>query len=132
MNRRAKRNAQKTLDRVSKHYSDKFIQIMPEEWPSLPKEYAQRIYVFRNNRFLVQVFKENTSLRISVNRTELDKNGRWKDDISWDEMQDIKNRIGYHDCMFVEIYPRDVDVVNVANMRHLWMVDHNTNIGWKR
>jgi hypothetical protein len=34
--------------------------------------------------------------------------------------------------MAVEVYPKDSDIVNVANMRHLWLVDDKTNIGWRK
>jgi hypothetical protein len=88
--------------------------------------------IFRNKNFLAQVYKEKTSIRISVNRTKLNGKGAWSDDISWDELQEIKRQIGFGNMMAVEVYPKDSDIVNVANMRHLWLVDDETNIGWRK
>jgi len=45
-----------------------------------------------------------------------------KDGISWDTLQAIKNEmIGYEEIA-VEVYPSQIDVVNDANIRHLWTV----------
>lgn len=133
MNRRETRNRQKHLNQVNKHYSDTFVPIMRSEWPEEMQKAERLLQVFRNKNFLVQIFKEKASIRLSVSRTMLKTKGQWSDNISWDELYMIKNAIGYRDCMFVEIYPREADLVNVANMRHLWMIEHEgTNIGWKR
>ena len=61
-------------------------------------------------------------VRLSVNRTAIE-GPRWKEGVSWDELQAIKRQCGYGDHDAVEVFPRDVDVVNVANMRHLWILD---------
>lgn len=34
----------------------------------------------------------------------------------------MKAEIGRGDLFAVEIFPPDVDIVNIANMRHLWVV----------
>lgn len=44
------------------------------------------------------------------------------DGITWDDLQWIKRAAGYGDREAVEVYPLDDDVVNVANMRHLWIL----------
>lgn len=49
-----------------------------------------------------------------------------RDGISWDDLQWIKGAAGYRDREAVEVYPRDGDVVNVANMRHLWILPEGT------
>ena len=54
----------------------------------------------------------------------------WAVGISWDSLQDIKRRRGYGDKYAIEIYPREVDIVNVAAMRHLWVLPEPLNIGW--
>jgi len=40
--------------------------------------------------------------------------------ITWDELQDIKNRVWGHDARAIEVYPAFRNVVNNANIRHLW------------
>ena len=132
MNRKQIRNRQKILDQVNKQYTDQFVIIPPEDCPpQLPNEKSIRLRVYRNNKFLVQIFNDNNRARISINRTIIKSNGHWADDITWDELQMIKSQIGFGDVMAVEIYPKDKDVVNVANMRHLWIIDDKTELGWR-
>jgi hypothetical protein len=95
-----------------------------DRWPSIVVDGALRIGVFRNRTHLVQLFKEpGGMLRLSVNRTEWDERvKRFRDDISWDDLQRLKAEAGFGDRVAVEIYPPDALIVNVANMRHLWIL----------
>lgn len=73
---------------------------------------------------MVAIYDEEHAIcRLTVNRTEMGRDGRWRDGITWDELQDLKRQAGYGEAMAVEVYPPDSEVVNVANMRHLWIVD---------
>ncbi|EOG1815585.1 hypothetical protein ACK3RA_000943 [Enterobacter hormaechei] len=49
-----------------------------------------------------------------------------------DALQEIKSAVGYGDRDAVEIYPRDSDVVNVANMRHLWITPEPIAFAWRK
>lgn len=40
--------------------------------------------------------------------------------ITWDEIQRIKNEVWGRDARAIEVYPRERDVVNSGNYRHLW------------
>lgn len=80
--------------------------------------------------FLAQAFDEITCLRLSVSRTEIKGDGRWADKITWEELQQVKRECGYGDFYAIEIYPQDRDIVNVANMRHLWILSNPLSIGW--
>jgi hypothetical protein len=40
--------------------------------------------------------------------------------ISWDQLQAIKNAVWGADARAVEVYPRQIDLVNSGNFRHLW------------
>jgi hypothetical protein len=83
------------------------------------------IAVWRSNRFLVQLFEQlDGAQRISICRTMIDTDtGRWVDGLTWEEIQAIKRQISFADRTAVEIYPADGDIVNVANMRHVWLVE---------
>lgn len=59
-------------------------------------------------------------------------NGRWDDGLVWDELQEIKRQLGYGNSQAVEIYPEDRNIVNVADMRHLWVLPARLNLGWVR
>lgn len=99
------------------------------KWPATNDR--KRIEVWLSDKYLVQVFDEGHSLRMSVNRVTVRDDGKWDDNLTWDELQDIKGQIGRGNKYAIEIYPRDCDVVNVANMRHLWILPKMLQIGWK-
>ncbi|ANF79365.1 hypothetical protein A7P63_17855 [Salmonella enterica] len=103
-----------------------------ERWP-INLHDPRRIRVWSNAYFLVQEFQEEDGvIRLSINTTSTGSQGRWKDGITWDALQDIKNACGYADRDAVEIYPSANDVVNVANMRHLWIVKDPIPFAWRR
>lgn len=93
------------------------------------------IRVWQSRKYLVQLFDEPPFLsvdtkRITVCRVTLGDDGHWDAGLSWDELQDIKREIGFSEWYGVEIYPRDRDVVNVANMRHIWVFAVPLDLGW--
>jgi hypothetical protein len=67
---------------------------------------------------------------MTVNRVVYRTNGNADGNISWDDLQRIKREIGRGEMYAVEVYPRDADLVNVANMRHLWLFDEPLDCGW--
>ena len=87
--------------------------------------------VWRSKYFLVQVKLENGVTRLSVNRTELDSTGNWRDGITWDELQEIKDLCGFANREAVEVYPAAQDLVNVANIRHLWILEQPLPFIWR-
>ena len=100
-----------------------------DQWPhSSPKSV---IGVQRSRNFLVQIYQEkNDILRLSVCRT-LTRGGMWMENITWDDLQNIKKECGYGDKAAVEIFPPDNQIVNVANMRHIWVLDTPPDFMWK-
>lgn len=111
------------------------LRLIPrEEWP-LEHQRGPILRVWRSRDFLVQEYAEPAPVlvRLSVLRTTLDpKAGRWVDGITWDELQSIKAECGYsrHDAL--ELYPPDSDVVNVANLRHLWVMRELQSFAWRK
>lgn len=98
-------------------------QIPKEAWPeALHVAPHPPISVWRSRDYLAQVFREPSGMRISVNRTMVTQTGDWRDAIPWDDLQRIKREVGFPDVAALEVYPADEDVVNVANIRHLWIV----------
>lgn len=111
-----------------KYPSDKMVAVPKEAWP---RGFVERVEVWRSREFLVQVFPvEDALVRLSVNRTKIDRDGKFKGDITWDELQWIKSACGYGDRDALEVYPPDGDIVNVANMRHLWVHGPSVRIPW--
>jgi hypothetical protein len=124
------------LRRTRKDWPAALREIPPEEWPrtELWERHHQPIRVLRSISFLVQVFYEETSkvLRMSVCRTAIDDDGDWRDGITGDQLQMLKRAAGYGDCWAVEIYPPDDDLVDVSNMRHLWLLNSKPPFAWER
>lgn len=68
--------------------------------------------------------------RLSVNRTAIDeKTGSWLNGISWDALFRIKNECGFRDFDAVEVFPAYDRLVNVANMRHLFIMAQQLPFG---
>ena len=105
------------------------IRVPREQWPVVP--WTPPVEVWRSNRFLAQVSQEASAVRLSIQRVTLGSDGRWQDGITWEELQQIKREVGRGDQWAVEIYPADADLVNVANMRHLWLLPEPPSFGWK-
>ncbi len=94
------------------------------DWPPIASEGSVRVDVLRSRGFLVQVFGEDGQmLRLSINRTEWDeRQSRFREDIIWDDLQRLKAEAGYADRVAIEVFPPESLTVNVANMRHLWIL----------
>ena len=101
--------------------------VPPDKWPQRP---AGLVEVWRNQRFLVQIYHDNGYERMSVIRSSRN-DGEWADGITWDELQQLKRECGRGDAWAVEIYPAERHVVNVANMRHLWILPKPPQYGWR-
>lgn len=83
--------------------------------------------VWKDNKFLVQIYKkENGVTRLSIRTID------GSDGISWDELNLIKLKVGFGNFDAVEVYPRQRDIVNVANMRHLWVLDKPIPFAWRK
>lgn len=127
------REALKCMDRENKKFPvDRLVEIPREEWPV--KQHAKLRRVLRCRDFLVQVFIEPDGvLRLSVQRCAFDRSsGRWVDGITWDDLQHLKTLSGYGELTAVELYPPDNEMVNVANLRHLWILPIAPAFMWRR
>lgn len=114
------------------------LEPVPEKaWPRASRDLAAKhgvaiLGVWRSNRFLVQAFQESNGIvRLSICRSVLTPDGQWADGITWDQLQELKHQAGYGAYDAVEIYPADVDLVNVANFRHLWVLPGPLAFAWR-
>lgn len=130
MNRHDRRAARTYVRKEAAKMTAEFVVVPPERYPDGALLKRPPLSVHENNRFLVLIYREPHGYRISVMRRVLRKDGEFADGISWDDLQDIKRALGYGDYYAIEIYPRDRDVVNVANLRHLWVLEQPLDIGW--
>jgi hypothetical protein len=124
------REQRRQLKRDNENQPNTLQEIPRWRWPNPD---APQLRVLRSRGFLVQEFAATAPavVRLSIARTEVNGD-RWKDGISWEELQRIKHECGYANSDAVEVYPADIDVVNVANMRHLWIMADAVPFAWRR
>ena len=123
-NRKQRKLLEKAKKESIKSFSDKLTKISIDD-PYLhyisKKDEVKEIY--RNKQFLVIIFACGNGLKITVSRNEYDyKTKRQKGNISWDELQQIKNDIGYSEHTFVEFFPKESELIDIDSVRHLWLV----------
>lgn len=125
----ATRAQRRQLERDNAKQPTALREVPREQWPNPA---AQQLRVLRSRDFLVQEFAASAPalVRLSVCRTTL-HGDRWQDGIAWDDLQRLKRECGYGDADAIEIYPADADVVNVANMRHLWVMAEPLECAWR-
>jgi len=101
----------------------KMREVPREQWPFMPSIETVPLRVWLSNDYLAVLYQQRIDgkLRLTVNNTRT--NGMsWRDGITWDELQRIKNETLGDDVWCVEVYPPDSELVNVSNMRHLWVL----------
>lgn len=112
-------------------YGRHMVEVPSDEWPFMPAWETVPIRVWRSKDYLAVLYEQRADgmRRLTVNsvrrmpvRARRDGTD-WRDGITWDELQRIKNETLGPDVWCVEVYPAEQDVVNVANMRHLWPLD---------
>lgn len=82
--------------------------------------------VWASNKFVVLVFEYKTSTnfsgRLHIHRAEMDiVQKRWVGDISWDELQEIKMQCGFGERKAVEFFPKQSELKDTNNVRHLFI-----------
>lgn len=129
--RRAQAKIQHSL-LVDMGLSDRLTEVPRSEFP-LSQNVPDKAW--RSNKYLVQLYTVKSAyfpglVRLSINRVKMGAKGRWHEDLTWDELHAIKQELGYGSWYGLEVYPCDKDVVNVASMRHLWLMPEPLPIGW--
>jgi hypothetical protein len=94
---------------------------MPEPWPVAGRSTV--LGVWRSRDYLAVHYRQRDGHeRLTVNRTATDA-GRWAGSIPWDDLQRVKAECGLGARWAIELYPPEGGVVDVANLRHLWLVE---------
>lgn len=80
----------------------------------------------------MQIYMEpNDYQRMSVCRSA--HNGEsWVDQVTWDKLMLLKRECGRGDRDAIEVFPADRDIVNVANMRHLFSPPTDLPFKWRK
>ena len=127
------RQQRRMLEEENKKWPEHLIEVPSAQWPVSTIMLSQQpLSVWRSRKFLVQIFGEEAGIfRLSVIRTT-HTGENWEENIAWDELQALKSQCGFADKDAVEVYPSSEDVVNVANMRHLWVLPLPLSFKWKK
>lgn len=89
--------------------------------------------VWRSRQFLVVLWLEKTGFtRLTCQRSKVNPDGSWVEGISWDDMQRLKSEAGFGHLWAVECFPPDSEVVNVANLRHMFLLNEPPAFGWHK
>jgi hypothetical protein len=123
----------RAIEFENRRWPTELVEMPRSDWPTDAP--PKLIAAWRSRTLLVQVYAEpGRIVRLSVCRAALTADGGYQDGLSWDELQRAKAAVGYGDRDAVEIYPPDVDVVNVASMRHLWVLPIGVPLpfAWRR
>ena len=73
------------------------------------------IAVWESDEFSVGAFMDQGFIRLDIMRRNM------ADGITWDELNQIKNECGFSEFDACEFFPRQHDIVNTANIRHLYI-----------
>lgn len=106
------------------------VSLKPVDIDSIDYDGNKPIACWVSRKYLVSLYQENSYERITISRTEINNDGKWIDGITWDEIQAIKKEIGFGDYWALEVYPKDDCVINVANMRHLFIFKNKPSFAW--
>lgn len=133
-NREQRRAQQRHINRVSKAFGDALVEIPASQWTE--KASPGLVRVLRSKHVLVQEYApaagtgDMVVCRLSILLIDLDGD-RWTDGIGWDQLFKIKNDCGYSAFDAVEVHPRLCDLVDVAAIRHLWVLRGLLPFAWR-
>src|ERR1035437_7391132 len=124
------RDASRQLDGDSLRFPDHLVEI-----PIAPAEASpgrsHPVKSWRSRHFLVVLWDQGGHPRLTIQRCKLRADGQWMDGITWEELQRLKSEAGFGAWWAVELFPADASVVNVANMRHLFLLPAPPSFAWK-
>lgn len=135
-NRSERRALAREMRKQAAAWPSHLVEVPESEWPTRRRETTEYpITVWRSRNYLVVRYAAPSLngvevRRLTVNRVTIGNDGHWNQDIPWEDLLRCKRETGHGDWYGVEIYPRDRDIMNIANMRHLWLVAEPLGIGW--
>lgn len=124
------------IHRENKRWPAHLVQVPLQEWAHISKKMKERNSeapdeVWRSRDFVLQKYgneKECRPVRLTFSRAMVRRDGHYVDGITWDELMELKRQAGYGDRLAIEFFPPDADIVNVANMRHLFVVPRGVKL----
>lgn len=122
------RNQRRLLEKQNAKLPPYLQRVPQDEWPGFKP--PDLIEVWRSRGFLVQIYTEPSGYqRMSICRS-VHNGDSWVDQVTWDELMRLKRECGRGGRDAVEVFPADQDIVNVANMRHLFFPPEPLTFKW--
>ena len=88
-------------------------QVAPNHQSPLGEDAA---VAWHSPEFVASLFKQGEVWRLSIARAD------YSDvPLSWEELMKVKRDCGFGDYDALEVYPRDADIFNTGNVRHLYL-----------
>lgn len=78
------------------------------------------VMAWENEEFILGLFSFQGYVRLSIWRQPGTDVGKV---ISWETLQTLKSLAGFGNNDAVEVYPRNQDIVNTANARHIYIMN---------
>lgn len=130
------------VENMNRHVHSRHMVEQDMDWlkefrddPDYPGPDAEPLRAWRSRDYQAMLYIDRDSgmKRLAITRVQIDRyTGEYREGISWDALQQIKNETMGEDCWAVECYPPQRYVQNVANMRYLWILDNEPRFGWKQ
>lgn len=124
LNRQQRRALERAKRQLIASYPDELTRV-DENDPNMPyTSHAQDLdSVWRNKKFTVMVWNVPAGKKLSISRNTWDSHtNRYHDGITWDEIMEIKRGCGFGEQNAIEFFPPDSQVINIANVRHIWLL----------
>lgn len=102
-------------------WDEKLAPVPKDQWPKMLLDAKE---IWRSKYFSVVVFQHGPAERINVHRNTVDLAQKtWEGNITWDELMEVKRQCGRGAKDALEWFPRDENIVNDGNFRHLWVFE---------
>ena len=124
LNREQRRALEKAKRQLIATYPEQLTRVAEDD-PNMPyTSHAQDLdCVWRNKKYTVMVWNVPAGKKLTISRNTWDSHTRrYHDGITWDEIMEIKRACGFGEQNAIEFFPPDSEVVNIANVRHIWIL----------
>lgn len=111
-----------TIQTFFLNFNDKLVRA-DKHFKALKTDMQELTEGWISQHFVVEVHRaKDGSEMITAHRTHKGPDDRWAGGITWDELMEIKRQIGRADAFAVEVFPKDKDIIDSENVRHLWVI----------
>lgn len=129
----------RALQEENRQWSARMREVPMDSWPAPLQHMAVSLTsrsvplrAWRSKYFAAVLYDEGVAKphRLTVNRAAFADDGRFSGGITWDELMQVKRECGFGERDALELFPADRDVVDVNNLRHLWILTERSPLTW--